>query len=946
MTPRNTSVSYVYYLALVVVLSAGALLPAWGQGPLDQSHSRVIFSKPGTQQEAAAKGQGENEKWLRIATDPRYVQQLRIRGPWGGVPRGASTVPAQDNLTNSESASTGEDSGISAADTQDLRMDRNDLWRRRQRRRSTPKGDWSYFLGNTAAGVSAGTAPAKFSFDIYGTPSCTNDYAVFALNQSGGTNQPSLVAYNGLYSGPAVSASALGYVTANNVSSGSTVKVNNVTVSASPPTAAGSFVQINCTTQACTNPYTLTIDTTTYSIRTTLSGSSPANQVLDCGSGTTGHTQTAENLKAAMDDNSGECGCTSSSACFRNVSSAHPTVTATSAGSQQTQMAAKTPGTGGNSIALSDTGCVSPCSGAGVTEISLNTTSTTSTRTSTTFGATGTAGTDGTTTAGSTFAYWSGSSAISASALATNLATAIGGVTGVDATASGQAINVTASTTGTTGNSITLGVPNFTGFTWSSGTLLGGSLAGSGAPCTGSAPALLFTYNVTSSAVTTSPTISADTTGSKIAFVEKASTSTGFATLHMIKWASGEGTSLTGSTYHPVAPAATTTNWNTSCSGSCMINLGYTSSGATSTNSNSSPFIDYGHDTMYVGSDNGYLYKISPVFNGGSTPPAVSWSFSTGGTVLTSPTYDSVTQHVFVADSSGHLYCVTSAGAACGTTISGLTNPDDPIVDSSTGKVFVFAAQDSMNGSAATVLQANVADLSGVVRASIGTGSASTLVFDGAFDNNYYNSTTGYLYACGNPGGTPTLYRVPLTTGTMSATAVAGPAIGSGAGGCSPLTEVENYASTPGTDWLFLGNTANCGFGGSSTGCVASWNISQWLASQAYTVGTVILDSNWNIQGVTTAGTSKSGTAPVWNASQNGTTTDNGVTWTNLGQLIPTATFAEAGGTSAVVVDNVSTNPHNSSMYFTNLTTGRTCGTAGGSNASACAVNVTQAGLH
>ena len=55
-----------------------------------------------------------------------------------------------------------------------------------------------------------------------------------------------------------------------------------------------------------------------------------------------------------------------------------------------------------------------------------------------------------------------------------------------------------------------------------------------------------------------------------------------------------------------------------------------------------------------------------------------------------------------------------------------------------------------------------------------------------------------------------------------------------------------------------------------------------WVASNPYTAPSVVLDSNNNLQLVTSAGTSGA-TVPSWNASFAGTTTDSGVTWTNIG---------------------------------------------------------------
>lgn len=63
-------------------------------------------------------------------------------------------------------------------------------------------------------------------------------------------------------------------------------------------------------------------------------------------------------------------------------------------------------------------------------------------------------------------------------------------------------------------------------------------------------------------------------------------------------------------------------------------------------------------------------------------------------------------------------------------------------------------------------------------------------------------------------------------------------------------------------------------------------NDSVWLPnSSVFTLGQQIVDSNGNIQQITTAGITGS-SVPTWNATPAGTTTDNTVTWTNEGSVI------------------------------------------------------------
>lgn len=87
-------------------------------------------------------------------------------------------------------------------------------------------------------------------------------------------------------------------------------------------------------------------------------------------------------------------------------------------------------------------------------------------------------------------------------------------------------------------------------------------------------------------------------------------------------------------------------------------------------------------------------------------------------------------------------------------------------------------------------------------------------------------------------------------------------------------------------------DTANClqvcntsGVSGAS----APWIV--WQASHAYLAGATITDTNGFIQIVTTAGTSGTPSHPSWNTTIGGTTTDNGVTWTNNGYAYGSVTI-------------------------------------------------------
>jgi flagellar hook protein FlgE len=93
-----------------------------------------------------------------------------------------------------------------------------------------------------------------------------------------------------------------------------------------------------------------------------------------------------------------------------------------------------------------------------------------------------------------------------------------------------------------------------------------------------------------------------------------------------------------------------------------------------------------------------------------------------------------------------------------------------------------------------------------------------------------------------------------------------------------------------------------------------------WPSATAVTVGTTILDSNGNLERVTSvSGTGTTGgAAPAWSAAAGGTTTDNSganqVVWTNLGAVSPIASPITFPGLSDGASDlSFNWNPNNAS---------------------------------
>jgi hypothetical protein len=229
---------------------------------------------------------------------------------------------------------------------------------------------------------------------------------------------------------------------------------------------------------------------------------------------------------------------------------------------------------------------------------------------------------------------------------AANLAAAINrnlSATALDrvvAVASGDTVTVYALTPGT---GVTLTDANaLTNFAW--GSLTAGTngaqanivafdqlYSGSGVSlCNLTNPEFIFSYASGVGPVATSPSLSLS--GTKISYVEN-DPNIG-AILHVLTFGSGSteyGTSTScannnngGATLpicatNPVIPGSTSGSTATDF----MLPLGLVAANAATglagaADSFSSPFVDYGNDTTYVGDNNGFLYAITQTFNGGN----------------------------------------------------------------------------------------------------------------------------------------------------------------------------------------------------------------------------------------------------------------------------------------------------------------------------------------
>lgn len=387
--------------------------------------------------------------------------------------------------------------------------------------------------------------------------------------------------------------------------------------------------------------------------------------------------------------------------------------------------------------------------------------------------------------------------------------------------------------------------------------------SGPGGMCGTGGPSVLFAYNASTAGgrIATSPIISMD--GTKIAFVESAGTS---SILHILTWTPG------GTVTSPAVPAS-------------MVSITYAPSAS---NSRSSPWIDFKGDTIYVGANNGRLYKFTGVFLGTPALAGAPWpAIVSGGHILTGPVLDHPTGNLFLGDTAGTLFAVNSSTAKIAnklvvgspTAAAGGGIVDAPMVDSSNGLIYAESSNDNIS---AVLVQATTSNLTELARARIGMASTSGTnipIYDGSPDNNYFNNpSTGTFMACGTGAAdtSPWLYTFNFAANnTLNTTPISSSQLlTSTAAKCSPITEFFNPNIGGGTDFFFFGLTRDC-FPPATAGCVVSRQ---------------------------TPGASP---LPV----------------------------RQGGGTSSIIVDNQSTAGQASSIYFTNLA------------APGNAVKLTQSGL-
>ena len=323
-----------------------------------------------------------------------------------------------------------------------------------------------------------------------------------------------------------------------------------------------------------------------------------------------------------------------------------------------------------------------------------------------------------------------------------------------------------------------------------------------------------------------------------------------------------------------------------------IVNLPLT----TGADTDSSPFIDYANDVAYVGTNNGRMFKITGVFRGTPALAGAPWPIRVATGQTTEPVLDFNSGNLIFGSANGLLYGFTPTGTPIpgspmvvgdGTANGGIK--DAPVLDEVNGFVY---AETGGNGSAtaAVMVQTGTTDFTTAQTAVIGASDAAP-IHGGAFNDAYFSSPTNmigttsewFYYVCGNStGGSafPVLYRVGFNASRQMNATVDAAQLSLSANAGEQCSPLTEFRN--GIDRLFLGLRM--------LHVVESFDISSNLVP-------------------TTAG----------------------------------GPLAEAGGTSGIIVDNVSTANQASSIYFSTIGASANCKVAGVNQR--CAVKLTQAAL-
>jgi hypothetical protein len=239
---KSTSASLSRLVVMLVILSMTPVSTVLMNGqeaqvkqakgvPSDWTHQHLVFSNPGSADEAIRNG--TYERWLKISTDPRYIMQQQKRSAnasGAALQHGSSQDASAAKPVALELRAEQADAGVQAyeegAGALEMSLEEREaaqVGNRRlpsglvraiipppikqadaaldpraakKKKRNRIKKDWSETLGSNGT-TGLGEFPAIFTT---GGTSCS-DFAVFNTGLLGASGQASIIAYNNLYAG-------------------------------------------------------------------------------------------------------------------------------------------------------------------------------------------------------------------------------------------------------------------------------------------------------------------------------------------------------------------------------------------------------------------------------------------------------------------------------------------------------------------------------------------------------------------------------------------------------------------------------------------------------------------------------------------------------------------------------------------------------------------------
>jgi hypothetical protein len=258
---------------------------------------------------------------------------------------------------------------------------------------------------------------------------------------------------------------------------------------------------------------------------------------------------------------------------------------------------------------------------------------------------------------------------------------------------------------------------------------------------TGIAATTFWSYNIQAAGglglVATSPSLSLD--GTKVAFVE---TAAGTAHFHVLAWKSGDG--VVANLQSVISPRTINSGFSATAPVAATGTVTDLTLGASS-DTLSSPFIDYANDVAYIGDDTGTLFRVINVFctnasctSVGSPAPSLDPTWGAGGALATGCTGKLTgpveAGNIFVGCSDGRLYGFTPAGAPIAgsplivgnsTATGGIVDP--PMIDVVNG--FAYVVSGNSAGGTQVLVQAGTTSFSSPtpVTATLGPGGLFSL---------------------------------------------------------------------------------------------------------------------------------------------------------------------------------------------------------------------------